>query len=128
MPRLPENFQPSKLQSRKQVCGTQECQKQHRTSIANRKISTGHEFREGCWESPRKWRVAARRSQASSACSIHSMACARESLWEAYLRDMADTDRSLAPQISELLELIRQYAAQGCRQFDGKSRGCATRG
>jgi hypothetical protein len=30
-------------------------------------------------------------------------------LVEAYLRDMADSDRSLARQIAELLELIRQY-------------------
>ena len=31
---------------------------------------------------------------------------------EAYLRDRADTDRSLARQISELLELIRQYGPE----------------
>ena len=34
--------------------------------------------------------------------------CSRQ-LLEAYLRDLADMDRSLARQISELLELIRQY-------------------
>lgn len=37
--------------------------------------------------------------------------CSR-ALVEAYLRDMADTDRSLARQISELLELIRQYGPE----------------
>jgi len=31
---------------------------------------------------------------------------------EAYLRDMADTDRSLHRQIQELLELIRQYGPE----------------
>lgn len=31
---------------------------------------------------------------------------------EAYLRDMADTDGSLARQIAELLELIRQYGPE----------------
>ena len=31
---------------------------------------------------------------------------------EAYLRDMADTDRSLGRQISELLELIRLYGPE----------------
>lgn len=48
----------------------------------------------------------------SSGCSIHSMACCSRSLLEAYLRDMADTDRSLGRQLSELLELIRQYGPQ----------------
>jgi hypothetical protein len=31
---------------------------------------------------------------------------------EAYLRDMADTDRSLGRQIQELLELMRQYGPE----------------
>jgi hypothetical protein len=31
---------------------------------------------------------------------------------EAYLRDMADTDRSLSRQLSELLELMRQYGPE----------------
>jgi hypothetical protein len=37
--------------------------------------------------------------------------CSR-SLVEAYLRDMADTDRSLGRQITELLELMRQYGPE----------------
>jgi hypothetical protein len=37
--------------------------------------------------------------------------CSR-SMVEAYLRDMADTDRSLARQVTELLELIRQYGPE----------------
>ena len=54
-------------------------------------------------------RPAARRSQAQQRLvdSLDGL-CSRE-LLEAYLRDLADTDRSLARQISELLELIRQY-------------------
>jgi hypothetical protein len=57
-------------------------------------------------------RPAARRSQAQQRLldSLDGM-CSR-SVLEAYLRDMADTDRSLGRQISELLELIRQYGPQ----------------
>ena len=57
-------------------------------------------------------RPAARRSQAQQRLldSLDSL-CSR-SLVEAYLRDMADTDRSLGRQISELLELIRQYGPE----------------
>jgi transposase len=54
-------------------------------------------------------RPAARRSQAQQRLidSLDGL-CSRD-LLEAYLRDLADMDRSLARQISELLELIRQY-------------------
>ncbi len=54
-------------------------------------------------------RPAARRSQAQQRLidSLDGL-CSRQ-LLEAYLRDLADMDRSLARQISELLELIRQY-------------------
>lgn len=57
-------------------------------------------------------RPAARRSQAQQRLldSLDGM-CSRV-LVEAYLRDMADTDRSLARQITELLELIRQYGPE----------------
>jgi transposase len=57
-------------------------------------------------------RPAARRSQAQQRLldSLESL-CSR-ALVEAYLRDMADTDRSLGRQISELLELIRQYGPE----------------
>src|SRR5438270_6919883 len=54
-------------------------------------------------------RPAARRSQAQQRLvdSLDGL-CSRE-LLEAYLRDLADIDRSLARQLTELLELIRQY-------------------
>lgn len=57
-------------------------------------------------------RPAARRSQAQQRLldSLDGL-CSRV-LVEAYLRDMADTDRSLARQITELLELIRQYGPE----------------
>jgi transposase len=56
-------------------------------------------------------RPAARRSEAQQRLldSLDGL-CSRV-LVEAYLRGMAETDRSLARQISELLELIRQYGA-----------------
>jgi hypothetical protein len=57
-------------------------------------------------------RPAARRSQAQQRLldSLDGM-CLRATL-EAYLRDMADTDRSLHRQIQELLELIRQFGPE----------------
>ena len=57
-------------------------------------------------------RPAARRSQAQQRLldSLDGM-CLRATV-EAYLRDMADTDRSLSRQIQELLELIRQYGPE----------------
>ena len=57
-------------------------------------------------------RPAARRSQAQQRLldSLDNL-CSR-SVLEAYLRDMADTDRALGRQISELLELIRRYGPQ----------------
>jgi hypothetical protein len=54
-------------------------------------------------------RPAARRSQAQHRLldSLDGL-CSRAML-EAYLRDMAETDRALGRQILELLELVRQY-------------------
>jgi predicted component of type VI protein secretion system len=40
---------------------------------------------------------------------------------EAYLRDMADSDRSLGRQISELLELICQYGPEDMADAIGKA-------
>jgi hypothetical protein len=58
-------------------------------------------------------RTAARGAPVPGAagCSIHSTTCGR-SVLDACLRDMSDTDRPLGRQISELLELIRQYGPQ----------------
>jgi hypothetical protein len=70
-------------------------------------------------------RPAARRSQAQQRLldSLDGL-CPRDGV-EAYLRHMADTDRSLGRQIDELLELIRQYgpeAVAGATQPQGRLR------
>src|SRR5580698_8166606 len=66
-------------------------------------------------------RPAARRSQAQQRLldSLDGM-CLRATV-EAYLRDMADTDRSLGRQISELLELIRQYGPEDVADAIGRA-------
>jgi hypothetical protein len=57
-------------------------------------------------------RPAARRSQAQRRLLDSLDGLCSPSLVEAYLRDMADSDRSLGRQIAELLELIRQYGPE----------------
>lgn len=57
-------------------------------------------------------RPAARRSQAQQRLLDSFDGLCSRSMLEAYLRDLADTDRSLARQITELLELIRQYGPE----------------
>jgi transposase len=57
-------------------------------------------------------RPAARRSQAQQRLLDSLDGLCSRALVEAYLRAMADTDRSLGRQISELLELIRQYGPE----------------
>jgi hypothetical protein len=57
-------------------------------------------------------RPAVRRSQAQQRLLDSLDGLCSRSLVEAYLRDMADTDRSLGRQISELLELMRQYGPE----------------
>ena len=57
-------------------------------------------------------RPAARRSQAQQRLLDFLDGLCSRAMLEAYLRDMADTDRSLARQITELLELIRQYGPE----------------
>src|SRR6202050_5587430 len=66
-------------------------------------------------------RPAARRSQAQHRLldSLDGL-CLRATV-EAYLRDMADTDRSLSRQIQELLELIRQYGPEDVADAIGRA-------
>jgi transposase len=66
-------------------------------------------------------RPAARRSQAQQRLldSLDGL-CLRATV-EAYLRDMADTDRSLSRQIQELLELIRQYGPEDVAAAIGRA-------
>lgn len=54
-------------------------------------------------------RPAAKRSQAQQRLFDSLDGLCSRALLEAYLRDMADTDRALSRQITDLLELIRQY-------------------
>ena len=42
---------------------------------------------------------------------------------EAYLRDIADTDRALSRQLKELLELIRQYGPEAVAGAIEKASG-----
>jgi hypothetical protein len=49
-------FQLSKFQSRQAVCGETECQRKRRTEYHRRKICSDPEYRQGCLDSPRKWR------------------------------------------------------------------------
>ena len=57
-------------------------------------------------------RPAARRSQAQQRLLDSLDGLCSRAVVEAYLRDMADTDRSLSRQLSELLELLRQYGPE----------------
>jgi transposase len=57
-------------------------------------------------------RPAARRSQSQRRLLDSLDGLCSRALVEAYLRDMADTDRALARQLSELLELIRQFGPE----------------
>lgn len=57
-------------------------------------------------------RPAAKRSQAQQRLfAVLENLCSR-SVLEAYLRDMADTDRALSRQLTEILELVRQYGPE----------------
>jgi hypothetical protein len=49
-------FEPSKFQPRQAVCGESGCQQKRRTDYHKEKIASDPEYREGCRDSPRKWR------------------------------------------------------------------------
>jgi hypothetical protein len=50
-------FQPSKFQPRQAFCGDGECQRKRRADYHRKKIASDPEYREGCRDSPRKWRA-----------------------------------------------------------------------
>jgi hypothetical protein len=50
-------FQPSKFQPRQTVCGGAACQLKRRTDYHREKLASDPEYREGCRDSPRKWRA-----------------------------------------------------------------------
>lgn len=57
-------------------------------------------------------RPAARRSRAQERLFLFLDGLCSKAMVEAYLRDIADTDRALSRQLTELLELIRQYGPE----------------
>src|ERR1019366_3061058 len=59
-----------------------------------------------------EFRPAARRSRAQDRLFAFLDGLCSKALVEAYLRDIADTDRALSRQLTELLELIRQYGPE----------------
>jgi hypothetical protein len=52
-----KSFQPSKFQPRQTVCSKAECQQKRRTDYHRGKLASDPEYREGCRDSPRKWRA-----------------------------------------------------------------------
>ena len=57
-------------------------------------------------------RPAARRSRAQQRLFLFLEGLCSKALLDAYLRDIAETDRALSRQLTELLELIRQYGPE----------------
>jgi len=57
-------------------------------------------------------RPAAKRSRAQQRLFAVLESFCSQAMLEAYLRDMADTDRTLSRQLTELLELVRQYGPE----------------
>lgn len=57
-------------------------------------------------------RPGARRSQAQQRLFAVLDGLCSQAMLEAYIRDIADTDRALSRQLAELLELIRQYGPE----------------
>src|ERR1700685_2549442 len=57
-------------------------------------------------------RPAARKSRAQQRLFQFLDGLCSQAMLEAYLRDIADTDRALSRQLTELLELIRQYGPE----------------
>ena len=57
-------------------------------------------------------RPAAKRSRAQQRLFAILDGVCSQAMLEAYLRDLADTDRALSRQLAELLELIRQYGPE----------------
>ena len=68
-------------------------------------------------------RPAARRSRAQQRLFLFLDGLCSKALLEAYLRDIADTDRALSRQLTELLELIRQYGPEAVAGAIEKASG-----
>jgi transposase len=59
-----------------------------------------------------EFRPAAKRSRAQQRLFAVLEQLCSQAMLEAYLRDMADTDRALSRQLAEILELVRQYGPE----------------
>jgi len=68
-------------------------------------------------------RPAAKRSRARQRLFAGLESFCSQTLLEAYLRDMADTDRALSRQLTELLELVRQYGPEAVADAIQKAAG-----
>jgi len=68
-------------------------------------------------------RPAARRSRAQERLFLFLDGLCSKAMVEAYLRDIADTDRTLSRQLTELLELIRQYGPEAVASAIEKASG-----
>jgi hypothetical protein len=50
------SFQPSKYQPRQSVCSQLDCQRRRRADYHRQKIAVDPDYRQGCLDSPQKWR------------------------------------------------------------------------
>jgi hypothetical protein len=66
-------------------------------------------------------RPAAKRSRAQQRLFLVLESFCSQAMLEAYLRDLADTDRALSRQLAELLELVRQYGPELVADAIGKA-------
>jgi hypothetical protein len=66
-------------------------------------------------------RPAAKRSRAQQRLFAVLENLCSQAMLEAYLRDMADTDRALSRQLAEILELVRQYGPEPVADAISKS-------
>jgi transposase len=66
-------------------------------------------------------RPAAKRSRAQQRLFLVLESFCSQAMLEAYLRDLADTDRALSRQLAELLELVRQYGPEPVAEAIGKA-------
>jgi hypothetical protein len=57
LPHCQNIFQASKFQPRQAVCGEPACQQRRRADYHKEKLASDPEYREGCRDSPRKWRA-----------------------------------------------------------------------
>jgi hypothetical protein len=95
-----KSFQPSKFQPRQTVCSEPACQRQRRTEYHRNRLAADSEYRDGCRDSPRKWR-ARNRDYWKQYRSAHPEAVERNRQQQK-LRDRRQRLRNLANNNSAL--------------------------